>query len=222
MSSLALMRWLESAPERYDAGMRLITLGRAPRIQEAVAEAAAPRPGAVVLEIGCGTGAVTRRLLDRGAHVTALDSNPAMLEQCRERVRGAPSGEFTILERAAAEIDGLPAAAFDAVVASFSLSEMGRAERAFVLREAARRLRPGAALVVADELRPTSGLARLVLGLLRGPQVAVAWLVAGSLSHPLPDLAAEIAETGLGVSSEQRWLWGSLGMLVARRAPAQR
>lgn len=28
MSWLALMRWLEWAPERYDAGMRVITLGR--------------------------------------------------------------------------------------------------------------------------------------------------------------------------------------------------
>ena len=29
MSSLALMRWLEGSPERYDAGMRLITFGHA-------------------------------------------------------------------------------------------------------------------------------------------------------------------------------------------------
>ena len=59
MSSLALMRFLERAPERYDAGMRLLTLGRVARLHAAVAEAAAPAPGARVLEIGCGTGAVT-------------------------------------------------------------------------------------------------------------------------------------------------------------------
>jgi ubiquinone/menaquinone biosynthesis C-methylase UbiE len=54
------MRWLESAPERYDAGMRWITLGRAARVQAAVAEAATPTPGLAVLEIGCGTGADAR------------------------------------------------------------------------------------------------------------------------------------------------------------------
>ena len=38
MSSLALMRWLESSPDRYDAGMRWITLGRVTRLHEAIAE----------------------------------------------------------------------------------------------------------------------------------------------------------------------------------------
>ena len=73
MSSLALMRWLESAPARYDAGMRWLTLGRVGRLHAALAEAAAATPGARVLEIGCGTGAVTARLVERGAQVTALD-----------------------------------------------------------------------------------------------------------------------------------------------------
>jgi AcrR family transcriptional regulator len=42
MSSLALMRLLESAPARYDAGMRMLTLGRVEQIRDALAEAAAP------------------------------------------------------------------------------------------------------------------------------------------------------------------------------------
>jgi demethylmenaquinone methyltransferase/2-methoxy-6-polyprenyl-1,4-benzoquinol methylase len=55
MSSLALMRLLESAPARYDAGMRVLTLHRVEQIRDALA-AAAPSPGTRVLEIGCGTG----------------------------------------------------------------------------------------------------------------------------------------------------------------------
>ena len=37
MSPLALMRWLESAPGRYDAGMRLLTLGCVDRVQDVLA-----------------------------------------------------------------------------------------------------------------------------------------------------------------------------------------
>ncbi len=217
MSSLALMRWLESTPERYDAGMHLMTLGRVHAVLDAVAAVAAPRPGAEVLEIGCGTGALTERLLVRGARVTALDSNAAMLEQCEQRLRKGPGWQVVLLERAAAEIDSLPVRGFDAVAASFVLSEMGRAERAFVVKQAADRLRPGGALVVADELRPSSLLPRTVLRLLRGPQALVAWLLAGSLSRPLDDLAAEIRSSGLIDESDRRWLWGSLGVLVGRR-----
>ena len=217
MSSLALMRWLESAPGRYDVGMRWLTCGRVTRLHEAVAEAAAPQPGLRVLEIGCGTGAVSARLLERGARLTALDQNPEMLERARGRpaVRG---GEVAWLERSAAEIDALPEAAFDAVVASLCLSEMSAGERRFVLAEAARRLVPGGRLVLADEVRPR-GWRRLPFALLRAPQAALAWLLAGSLSRPLRDLAGEAGAAGLAVREERRWLAGTLALVVAEREP---
>jgi ubiquinone/menaquinone biosynthesis C-methylase UbiE len=218
VSSLALMRWLEGTPARYDAGMRLVTLGRVTPLHEAVAAAAAPAPGARVLEIGCGTGAVTARLAARGARVLALDQNAAMIERARERLAGR-GDEVELRECAAAEIDGLPAGAFDAVALSLALSEMSSSERVFVLRAAAARLRPGGVLVAADEVRPRSRLARALVGALRLPQAAAAWLLAGSLSHPLADLAGEVAGAGLRLRSERRWLLGSLAVLVAERVP---
>jgi ubiquinone/menaquinone biosynthesis C-methylase UbiE len=220
VSSLALMRWLESSPDRYDAGMRLVTLGRVTRVHRAVAEAAAPAPGRRVLEIGCGTGAVTARLVGRGATVTALDQNPEMLERARARLADAPPGAVTWLERTAAEIDGLPPGAFDAVVASLALSEMSPGERRFVLRAAAERLRPGGVLVVGDEVRPRGGPARVLHALLRAPQAALGWLLAGALSRPIPDLAGELAAAGLALRCERRFLAGGLAVLVAERRPA--
>jgi ubiquinone/menaquinone biosynthesis C-methylase UbiE len=218
VSSLALMRWLEGTPARYDAGMRLVTLGRVTPLHEAVAAAAVSAPGARVLEIGCGTGAVTARLAARGARVLALDQNAAMLERARQRLAGR-DGEVEWREGAAAEIDGLPEGAFDAVVLSLALSEMSSSERVFVLRAAAARLRPGGVLVAADEVRPRGPLAGTLVGVLRLPQAAAAWFLAGSLSHPLADLAGELAAAGLRVRSERRWLLGSLAILVAERAP---
>ncbi len=216
MSSLALMRWLESAPQRYDAGMRWLTLGRVSRLHASLAEAAAPKPGAAVLEIGCGTGAITARLIERGASVTALDQNPEMLEQARAKLRDA-SGAVTWIERTASEIDALPEAGFDAAVAGFCLSEMSAAERAYVLRELAVRLRPGGVLAVADEVRPRSTWQRVLHALLRGPQAALAWLVVGTLSHPIPDLAAEVADAGFSIRRERHWLFGRYAVLIAER-----
>jgi demethylmenaquinone methyltransferase/2-methoxy-6-polyprenyl-1,4-benzoquinol methylase len=95
MSSLALMRWLEGSPERYDAGMRTLTFGRVERLHAAVAMAAVPddEAGVRVLEIGCGTGAVTALLVSRGAAVTALDQAPEMLEQAKARLGANASVE---------------------------------------------------------------------------------------------------------------------------------
>ncbi len=215
MSSLALMRWLESAPARYDAGMRLLTLGRVGRIHALVAGAV--DNGDSVLEIGCGTGAVTARLVARGARVTALDQSPEMLERARARLADAPAESVVWMERTASEIDALPEAGFDAVVASLSLSEMSAQERSFVLGEARRRLRSGGVLVVADEVRPR-GWRRGLHALLRAPQALLGWLLAGSLSRPIAGLVDEIRQAGFELIREDRFLLDSLAVVVARAA----
>lgn len=220
MSTLALMRWLEATPDRYDAGMRVVTLGRVGALHDAVAAEAAPSTGSEVLEVGCGTGAVTGRLLARGARVLALDQSPEMLEQARRRIAAAApeSGErVRWLERTASEIDALPAAGWDAVVLSLVLSEMSGEERRFVLAQARERLRPGGRLVAADEVR-ARGPSRALQALARGPQALLGWLLAGSLSHPLRDLRGEIEAAGFAVRRERSWLLGSLALVVAERA----
>jgi len=215
MSSLALMRLLESAPDRYDAGMRAITLGRVTHLHAAVARAAVTRPETRVLEIGCGTGAVTERLVALGARVTALDQSPEMLERAERRLADARPDRVSWLERTASEIDALPEASFDAVVASFCLSDMSAGERAFTLRQAARLLCPGGTLAVADEVIPEQIGERLLHALLRLPQVLIGWLLAGATSHPIRDLAGEIRAAGFVVEQEERWLLGSLAAITA-------
>jgi len=217
MSSLALMRWLEGSPGRYDAGMRVLTLGRVSRLHRAVSEAAVSKPGDRVLEIGCGTGTVTAQLLARGARVTALDQSPEMLEQARSRLAGEEPASLEWVERTAAEIDRLPEAGFEAVVLCLVLSDMSKSERVFVLREAVRRLAPGGRLVAADEVRAPGGWKRALQLLLRIPQALTGWLLVGSVSRPVPDLAGEIREAGLGIVEEERWLLGSLCLVTAER-----
>ena len=221
MSSLALMQLLESTPDRYDAGMRLLTLGRVTRLHAAVARAAVNRPAMRTLEIGCGTGAVTERLVGLGAEVTALDQSPEMLERARQRLVDAPPDAVTWLERTASEIDGLPDASFDAIVVSLCLSDMSPGERAFTLRQAARLLREDGTLAVADEVIPGRVVERLLHALLRLPQRLLGWLLAGSTSHPIRDLAGELRAAGFVVRQERRWLLGSLALVTAVRAPGE-
>ena len=98
MSTLALMRWLEGSPARYDAGMRALTFGRVVELHTAVVDAAVAHPGDRVLEIGCGTGSVSARLLARGAKLTAIDQSPEMLEQAKTRL-GAEADRVSWLEQ---------------------------------------------------------------------------------------------------------------------------
>jgi len=217
VSSLALMRWLESSPRRYDAGMHFLTFGRVGALHDAVAEAAVCMPGNRVLEIGCGTGAVTERLCARGAHVTAIDQSPEMIEQAKARFQAGYANSVVWLEQTASEIDGLPEGAFDAVVISLCLSEMSAGERRYVLTQAALRLVSGGRLVAADEVRAPAGWQRISQLLWRIPQAAIGWLLIGSVSRPVPDLRGELLSTGLSIRSEVSWLMGSLQLVVAER-----
>ncbi len=214
MSSLALMRWLEGTPGRYDAGMRFITFGGVTKLHRAVVAAAVVKPGDRVLEIGCGTGSVTRLLLDRGAVVTAIDQSPEMLEQARERIGDEPSGAIRFIEQTASEIDALTEASFDSVVLSLCLSDMSASERAYVLRAARRLLVPGGRLVAGDEVHAPRGPLRLLQLLWRIPQAIFGWLLVGALSHPIEDLGGEIRAAGYSHRSEQRWMLGSLALFV--------
>ena len=47
------------------------------------------RRGGLVVEVGCGTGRLTRHLLDAGHRVLATDASPAMLELARQSVPDA-------------------------------------------------------------------------------------------------------------------------------------
>jgi SAM-dependent methyltransferase len=64
--------------------------------------------GGLVLEIGCGSGLLTRHLLAGGHRVIGTDASPAMLELARERLPDAELLRLTLPQ------DGLPPA--DAIV----------------------------------------------------------------------------------------------------------
>ncbi|MGA7690518.1 MAG: methyltransferase domain-containing protein, partial [Jiangellales bacterium] len=49
-----------------------------------------PRPGERILDVGCGTGDLTARLVDSGAQVVGLDSDAAMAQAFRARLPGVP------------------------------------------------------------------------------------------------------------------------------------
>ncbi|AKU92010.1 Biotin synthesis protein BioC [Vulgatibacter incomptus] len=90
----------------------------ASRVAALVLEAP-PAAGARILEIGCGTGLLTKRLVsalpDRRFWVT--DLSPAMLERCREQVGEAEGRIFRVMD---GEWPDLEEGGFDLVVSSFA------------------------------------------------------------------------------------------------------
>jgi 16S rRNA (adenine1518-N6/adenine1519-N6)-dimethyltransferase len=74
-----------------------------------IAEALTIEPGAVVVEIGPGEGALTEHLLRQGARVTALEIDPRLAGKLRERFAGNPSLEIIEADVLAADLAALAA-----------------------------------------------------------------------------------------------------------------
>ena len=60
--------------------------------------------GDPVLEVGCGTGQLTRSLLARGLHVTALEPGPSLIALARQNLEGAGPVEFVNAQFEEAEL----------------------------------------------------------------------------------------------------------------------
>jgi SAM-dependent methyltransferase len=139
-----------------------------------VADAAQIGAGQRVLDVACGTGALTRTVaacVGRAGHAIGLDANPQMLGVAR---RLDPSIEWL---EGRAEALPLPDASVDAVVSQFGL--MFFDDRVAALREMARVLKPGGRLVVAVcdavERSPGYGALAALLHELFGARVADAF-----------------------------------------------
>jgi len=207
MSSFVWMKFLESAPERYDRGVELLSRGRIADVYERIAALAAA-PGKRVLDLGCGTGGVALACAARGAHVVAIDSNAGMLEIARAKpVRHASGGDVEWLELGIAEVeDRFGEATFDAIVSCLVFSELSADEQAYALDIASSRLVSGGLLVIADETLPASKPQRTWYRVRRLPLLAVTYLLAQATTRPIEHLADRIRDAGFGQVEETR-LW---------------
>lgn len=104
-----------------------------------------------VLDLGCGAGHTALALAPHAARVTAIDLTPEMLAVADDLAR---QRSVTNVGFRAADVAGLPfpATSFDLVTSRFSAHHY--ADPPAALAEAARVLRPGGRLLLADTVAP--------------------------------------------------------------------
>src|SRR5688572_23375648 len=156
------MKFVEMAPERYDWAVHVMTGGRINEIKNRIA--AVLGPGDMVLDIGCGTGTLATKCLQKGACVTGLDSSQFMLEEARKNAQAAGLSENLILVRDSVTQlrKHFADASFDVIVSTMALGEFPREYLSYILNDCLRILKPGGRLLIADEVWPEKWFSRFL------------------------------------------------------------
>jgi ubiquinone/menaquinone biosynthesis C-methylase UbiE len=161
-----------------------------------------------VLDVGCGPGAVTAYLADRGVDVSGVDLSPRMIE-CARRLH--PHGTFSV--SSATELD-LADSSLGGVMAWWSLFNLPRDVLPQVLSSFARALMPGGHLIMGTHVGDEDVARTQAYG-----GIPVRWT---THQWQPEQLVSFIEQAGLELVVELRLPpWGQIGpgvILVARRA----
>jgi len=194
------MKVLESAPYRYDKGIKILTLGKIDKAYDRLVECIMKDDN--ILDIGCGTGMLSFRAVLKGAIVTGIDINPEMLEIADKRINELEvKDNIKFLEMGVAELDHFENDSFDVIMSGLCFSELSEDEISFTLNQVKRILCNEGKFLLVDEIRSRSIVKRIINMFLRIPLVIITYILTQTTSKALKNIEKRITESGLIIQS---------------------
>ncbi len=207
------MRKLELEPETYESKFTALTKGINIKVHDWVLDRI--RAPQIILEVGCGTGTLAKKMALKGNEVLAIDKN---LQMINTAMKNYPSEEGTKLLYQIGSISDLPTedSSKDLIVSTFMLSELRPFEQQKFLRNAWKALKPNGRMILAAEFIP-SGLWKIWFNIkrwryrkkLRRLRLQSTFLVKWFFNYLEP--------IGFKLVAEKKWNHGSIRVIELKK-----
>ncbi len=209
------MKILESAPYRYDKGIKILTLGNITKVYDRLTQQV--KKGDNILDVGCGTGMLTLHALIKGANVTGIDINTEMLEIARIRIENSDFKEnVNLLEMGVAELDNFDENEFDVIMSGLCFSELSNDELNYTLKFSKKILKQNSLLIIADEVKSNLFVFRFLNFLIRIPLVIVTYILTQTTTKAVKGLEEKVTRAGFKIESIRKNKMRNFIELVAR------
>ncbi len=198
MSIYVLMKILESAPERYDKGINILTMGKYNAAYDRLISHI--KRGQNVLDIGCGTGTLTLKAANKGARVKGIDLNAQMLEIAKKNAAEMNLSQNTeFCEMGIAELENIGSQTCDVITSGLCFSELSEDELTYTLNQVKRIVKPDGILLIADEVIATHILKRILNLLIRIPLKAITWVLTQTTTDAVSNLPGKVEQAGFQI-----------------------
>ena len=192
----------------YDGISRLaaVTVGGEPRFRQLALQNLNLQSDTQILDLCCGSGQVTRFLVNFSENVTGLDASPLSIKRCQKNV---PNATYI---KAFAENMPFADNLFDVVHTSAALHEMQSEQLRKIIQEVYRVLKPGGVFTLVDFHPPTNPIF--------WPGLAIFfWLFETQTAWELlkTDLPGLLGDYGFDVGKPSLYAGGSLQVIQARK-----
>lgn len=216
--SYTYMKSLEKKAEKYDKGIKILTLGRLPKIKQYIVDNYLKKDE-ILLDVGMGTGTFAILCAKKGLNVVGIDFSEKMLDIARKNIEKEDLTEtIEIVKMPVIELDEKFADnSFDKVTAILVFSELYFKEQEFCLNQIFRILKENGEFILIDEVKPKIFWRKVLYFIIRIPLALITFIKAHVSTKSLEDIKKRLQNHSFIIIEERLYLLDSLKIIRSKK-----